>query len=499
MVDAAVTVPSRWIAGAWLALGVCLLCLLTAGGSMTTTDAVVSYQVTRHLVEHGSVETDADWLDAYTGRDGRHYSPFGIAQSLWNVPFYVAGRTIASRVRVGTVDTIPKAVVTLGTVPAVALLAWVAFEILLRLGAAPVQALTTALVLVVATPLWPYSSFGFNQPLTALFLWLAVAGAVADPDRHGRARLIAGAAAGLALLTRHEMFLAAAIVGVFIAFEPGRHRTSSVRQYIGGLVPFITAWAVFNWWRFGNPLETGYLRDTVPGLGSSILTGGLGLLFSPYASLLIYCPVAVLSVAGMRALHRRHARAAWLLVGITAVYFLAYASLGNWMGGRSYGPRYLVPLLPALVLPMAFWTRAGVLRLVATAVTVLSIAVQVPGVLVDYSKVRMERAAAGETFAQDPRWRGMPLMLNARALAESGPRAIRDLVTGRPLPHVDETTLSNSPGLSLDLWWLHLVYLRVIGRTSAIVIAAMLAFGAAASLWRAVAMGRRLAVADRAA
>ena len=74
----------------WLALGVYFF---TAGGSLTTTDAVVAFDVTRNIVEHGTVATSGNLLgmDAFRGVDGRYYSPFGLLQSVYNIPFYVAG------------------------------------------------------------------------------------------------------------------------------------------------------------------------------------------------------------------------------------------------------------------------------------------------------------------------------------------------------------------------------------------------------------------------
>ena len=475
-------------AGAWLAIGVGFLCLLTAGGSMTTTDAVVAYDVTRNIVEHRTVATSGDLLgkEAYRGRDGRYYSPFGIAQSVWNIPFYVAGRAMSSRVGLaaGRADTIPKAAVALATVPAVACLAWVGFAILLRLGADPRRALVASLLLVVATPLWPYSGFGFNQPLTALFLWASVLGALgADGDRlpplWG-----AGIASGLAVLTRHELLAAAAIVVVFVAWR-ARRRAWAVGHYLAGLTPLILAWGFLNWWRFGNPLESGYFRDDTPRYGSSIVEGTWGLLASPYASLFLYCPLAVLAVGGLRALHRRCPSVAWLFVVLTTTYFLLYASLGNWMGGRSYGPRYLVLLLPGLVLPLAFWTPHGRLRVAAVAIAVLSVAVQIPGVLVDYSKVRVDRAIAGATVAQDMRWSGTPLFLNTRAAVANGRRAIAYLAGGEPaadLRSTDPARLSMAMAFSLDLWWLYLSYMGAIGRGAALLIATSLAMGSAVAL-----------------
>ncbi len=78
----------RWLFG--LALGVYFF---TAGGSLTTTDAVVAFDVTRNIVEKGTLATSGNLLglEAFRGADGRYYSPFGILQSIYNIPFYVAG------------------------------------------------------------------------------------------------------------------------------------------------------------------------------------------------------------------------------------------------------------------------------------------------------------------------------------------------------------------------------------------------------------------------
>jgi hypothetical protein len=478
-----------------MATGLTLLCLLTAGGGMTTTDAVVAYDVTRNIVEHGTIATSGDLIGnpAYRGRDGRYYSPFGIAQSVWNIPFYLIGRAATAIAgSPGNADTVPKAVVALATVPAVALLGWICFELALELGAAPAKAATTVLLLIVGTPLWPYSRFGFNQPLTAMFLWAAILSAVAGARGRESALIASGAFAGLALLTRHEMLGAAVILGAFVA-ATGTARSKSLMMFAIGLMPFVAIWALLNWWRFGNPLESGYLADRVPGYGGSILEGGLGLLFSPYSSLLLYCPVVLLGAAGLRALGRRNVPAMVLFTTICVTYFALYASLGNWMGGRSYGPRYLVPFLPALVMPLAFWTPSARTRAVAFAIVVLSIAIQIPGVLVDYSKVRMARATAGETVAQDMRWSGMPLWLNAQAAASSAPQVVQHLATPESAPRLKLDELRRATGF--DFWWLHLFYLGAIGRFAALSIASGLAAGSALAIRHSLTLASRMPLA----
>ena len=486
----------------WLTLGIALVSFATAGGGMTTTDAVVAFDVTRNLVEHHSVATTSDLLGngAYQGRYGLYYSPFGIAQSVWNIPFYLAGRTVAARLgsRIGGPDTIAKAAVALATVPAVALLGLACFTLLLELGAAPDRAAATIVLLVLATPLWPYSGFGFNQPLAAMFLWCSVLAAVAGCRGRRRSLVLSGVFAGLAILTRHEMVLAAAVIGAWIVLTGPSGGWAAARDYLAGLVPPSVIWLALNWWRFGNPLESGYLRDSTPGFGGSIIEGTAGFLFSPYASIFLYCPIVILSVPALRALWRRDRAAAGLFAALFCVCFALYASLGNWMGGRSYGPRYLVPLLPALVLPMAFWFPSRGVRTLAAVIIAISIAVQVPGVLVDYSKVRQDLADAGETVAQDLRWTGMPLILNTEAVLTMFPRTVRHLTGAAPRPQIrqDDPALSRALSGGLDLWWVHLFYLGIIGGTTAIAIGISLALAAALTLTRALRLASRIQTAS---
>lgn len=480
-------------AGAWIAVGVAAVCLLTAGGSMTTTDAVVAFDLTESLVTRHSVATSRDIIGnaAYQGKDGRYYSPFGIAQSIWNVPFYLTGRAVAARIsRPETAASLPKAVVALGTVPVVALLAWCGFALLLALGASPLRAADTAVLLVFATPLWPYSGFGFNQPLAGLLLWSAVLCAVrARADRPALAAA-GGLLLGLSALTRHEMFLAAPLL---LAYIVASQRARAAAAFAAGLAPMAAAWGAYNWIRFGSVFESGYLRDQTPGLGSPIVDGAAGLLFSSYSSLFLYCPIVIVSVAGFVTLWRRDRATTLLFASLFAAFFVLYASLANWMAGRSYGPRYLVPLLPAVILPFAWWrpSSRGARLLTATVVAV-SIGVQLPGVLVDYSKVRVRLARAGETVAQDMRWSRAPLLLNARAAVDVVPPALAALAGLRPVERVPAgANLNEALASSPDLWWNSMMRVGAIGRGLAIGIAVALAGLAAFALHR----GRRLAAA----
>ena len=183
---------------------------LTAGGSLTSTDAVVTYELARSLVERGSIALEGDVIGSETNRglDGRYYSQFGLGQSLYDVPFYLAGRAavrLAGR-PIGKPDTIPKAAVAFGSAVAAAVAVALVWLLALQITHHPRAGLVAAAGAAIASPLWPYSKFGFSTALTTATL-AGAACLVWSATRSGRHSTAAWAGALLAFgwLTRHEM------------------------------------------------------------------------------------------------------------------------------------------------------------------------------------------------------------------------------------------------------------------------------------------------------
>src|SRR5690606_7476939 len=103
-------------------------------------------------------------------------SPFGLGQSLVNIPFYLAG--VAGRemlgIRVGKPDTVPKAAVALGQTFVAAVVVWLTFRLALAVTGHVAAACGAALALAFGSVLWPYAGFGFNQPLACATLLASV-------------------------------------------------------------------------------------------------------------------------------------------------------------------------------------------------------------------------------------------------------------------------------------------------------------------------------------
>jgi hypothetical protein len=234
-----------------LALGIYLV---TAGGSLTSTDAVVSFDLTASVVERGSIALSGNLTgsDAIEGADGRYYSPFGIAQSVWDAPFYLLGRAFtAAGVRIGKPDSIPKALVALSQTLLAATIVWLTFRLGLVVTASREAAGWAALTLAIGSQLWPYARFGFNQPLACATLVGAVLCAIEGVRHHDSRRIRqAGWWLAAALLTRHELMIAMLPLAgwLWLAGRPSAElRMRRLREF----APGVAAGLAFCWFTTG--------------------------------------------------------------------------------------------------------------------------------------------------------------------------------------------------------------------------------------------------------
>jgi len=79
----------------------------------------------------------------------------------------------------------------------------------------------------------------------------------------------------------------------------------------------------------------------------------VAVLVSPFRGLFFSSPVLLMGVAGLVAMWREGKRAEALLCGSIPGFFLLFTiSFNGWYGGWGVGPRYLIPALPFLALPL---------------------------------------------------------------------------------------------------------------------------------------------------
>jgi hypothetical protein len=369
-------------------------------------DGMAMFQTTRSLADHGSLAINSGGA---LGRDGLYYSKYGVGQSLVELPLYLIGRSIGGFAHTQS-DLVAEAITMLIN-PLIMALGCVVFYCIVRaLGYQRSTAIRATVALGVATSFWPYSKTDFSEPLLALCLEVAVLCVLlmehsrADEGRTLRLAIAAGAALGFALLTKYAAVIFIPVICLYmtVLLPPAHTWMRWLRQQVAVLLPAICCGAavlLINWIRFGAPLTTGYDNADRP-FTLPLHEGLSGLLFSPQRGLLFYDPLLFAGLLGLGVLVWYRRRESILIVGLVGVSLALYGTYAAWTGGAGWGPRYLVPVLPYLLLPLIAlgcfgrdpqtitqsWSRPALtaLRTVTLFVIGASLLVQILGVSVNY-------------------------------------------------------------------------------------------------------------------
>lgn len=411
----------RWfVAGGALLVLVAAAYVLTNPGRIDIIDGQLRYEVLVNLLSLGQpvILDPALAPAAAKGLDGFRYTGHGFASALTAWPLMTVGMLFVEDAATGRflfADTGRFLfALTTSLYGASALGVLLAFYRLL--GVPLRRAVAWSMVLAFASLWWPLSVSTFDQAQHGFFLTLAVYCAYRGARDDSPALLVVGGLFGGLLINYAESYallLPAAGLAALTPTQTGEPTLPRAVRYFtfgAGCMAGLLLWFGYNEWRFGNPLLSGRVisgdgittRSQYSMFGNPWI-GGLSLLASPGKGILFYSPPIILTAWGIRPLWRR---APFLIaaVGATCAIHLAIVSSLSFFGGDwSWGPRYLVPLLPlcALVWPFVRWN--GVRHRVAVAAVAAGILVQMLAVSLDHQRYFFERELA-PFFWADSEW-----------------------------------------------------------------------------------------------
>jgi 4-amino-4-deoxy-L-arabinose transferase-like glycosyltransferase len=368
----------RWLT-AWLPLnsvpfllGCSFLCIyaLTSAGQLDSADGTVVAATARQLVEHHTVALPPGTPEAMLGAGGFGYSKYGIGQSIVEIPFVLLGLLL--RHLTGNAYMVDWTISLTNSV--LTALGCVVFYLIARLlGASARRGVALTLLYGLSTLAWVYAKTDFTEPLQTLGLLLAVYSLLRARETGHKAWVVAagGALAVLIMAKAAEVIVVPAFVlyvlslnKELVGVEWRRLRGSAfaLESLLGAfwcqvalLAPVALACGVTLWlnvMRFGSPLNFGYdyKVDDVP-FANPLYIGAFGLLFSFNSGLIFYATPVVLGLVGIRRFTRQFPREV-VLFALTGLMILTiHSGWVHWAGLSDFGPRYLVPMIPLLLLP----------------------------------------------------------------------------------------------------------------------------------------------------
>ena len=416
---------------AFLIFGFLLACyLLTYTGVIQSSDGLAMFVNAESMVRRGELDVNQVlWMGLQQGTlgpDGDLYSRKGLGVPLLLLPLVWIAKNWPA----------------IGLVQAALLLnplltAWtgaLVYRSGRRLGWNRQAAVFTALIFGLGTLAWPYSQTLFSDPACGWGLFAGFYGLLSFGQTQRKRYLLGGGLAwSIAYLARPVNLLTLPIYLVTLiivlrqqaAGRPEGQRFSfgelpalareNWRPLVSFLLPVVAAGLLSIWWnwaRYGNPLESGYVETER--FNAVWWFGVSGLLVGPARGLLWYSPVLLLAIPGAVWFWHHDRHVLGFVLTISMLYLLLYGKWYMWHGGYSWGPRFMVPMMPFLALltgpawaqlvQVKQWGLPG--KVGAIALFLLSIAVQWLGMLVPFGLVQDWLAAnyaplfADETFTQ---------------------------------------------------------------------------------------------------
>ena len=344
-----------------------LVNILVTGGRLASSDETAIFLLTESMAMHGTVDVPAGIIDNGTEANGKFYIWYEVGQSLVAVPFYW-GANAASGVL-----HLPPELKTLFTKAAVGVfngfigagIAVLLFAFAGKLGYSTRTSLLLCAAFGIGTFAFPYFKSFLREPLLTfyllascyfLFCWRK------SPEKWKWA-LLAGIFAGLGFLTKVTFAVNIILFACYVLYfywKHGDQRKHAMRSISMMVLPVVLATVIMFWYnyaRFNNPFDLGYKGGT--SFSTPFYVGFFGLMLSPGKSFFLYAPIAIIGIGGFRILYKKFPEDVWLWLGLFAANIVLYGNYVAWGSDGSWGPRYLVPLIPFFVLAAGIVIEQG--------------------------------------------------------------------------------------------------------------------------------------------
>lgn len=352
--------PRRWLdpddnaIGASLGLLFFVTALIVFGGHLYSGDGEAYFIVAFKLIT-GQTPSVPAFLEGFAveGVGGQLYAKFGIGQSLLTAPFVAVALVLGSIFPVEVLGggQLRAAALLLG--PVVGSIGIVSLYLCQReLAISKKAATVSTLFCGLGGLLVVYSRFLLPELSLATVFVVLTWGFIRE-DRRGDWMI--GIASAFAILLRYDalMFVAPIVIVRW-------YTRKSVLPLLLPVGISLFVMGGYNWLRFGELMAVGMGDSSVETFSTPLLLGLYGQFFAVGNGLFLYAPY--LGPALLLALwdrgHRLIARRGTTLLIACGLFICLHAKWYSWMGGWSWGPRRMIPLLMIAHIPIGLlWDR----------------------------------------------------------------------------------------------------------------------------------------------
>ena len=343
-------------------LTVLLFCtfLLLSGREPPWADANIAYQTTQALVDRGELHINLSAPSYFfVERAGKKYGFATLGTALGQVPSYLTYKALRK------LPGLPQApwfafASHLSSALAMALALAIAARRAQRLGAPAPLAVLLALLTALCSICLVYARSPYGEALQTLLLtWFADL-VLTTSEQPTRKRLLVTGLCGGLLLNAKLVYAPVLLIGLgcfWIAQRAQRipQRLTAILWAALGALPGLVLLCGHNYLKTGHPLRTGYQSGQLGLFAGDFFTGLFGLLLSPGRGLVFYAPAVLLALCGLPTALAAARRTTTLVLAIALSVTALSAKYPVWHGGFCYGPRYLVPIVPLLLLLAVPW------------------------------------------------------------------------------------------------------------------------------------------------
>lgn len=365
-------------------------------------NASTRYFQTSSIVDYGTLNIDN--YQKYTADksyyDGHYYPNKAPGAQLLGVPVYWLIRTVKSDETIPPLTAFDKYIIRfITTTLPFAILGLVLLTIGTNWNTDPRKALYMVLAYAFGSIALQHATIFSGHQIAASFSFFSFSMVYSlskeksgnkAPYKYPLVAFTAGIFAGLAALSDYTAIYITIVLSIYTIFTNISKR-EKICFLLGGLICALLL-AAYNYKCFGSLFTLSYGHQVTEQFKKGAETGIFGvsfpnpkvfflLLFSPARGLFFIMPVFLFSIFGFFKLCKKAElrKEMMLILFIVIGYLLINSGFYGWHGGWIFGPRYLVPMLPFLAIPILYapWdTKIFVLLL---GISVFQVGVSVIG------------------------------------------------------------------------------------------------------------------------